>query len=104
MDLINRQDAIDKIKEWTKLIGYSHGERNVMGCTIQMLEELPSAQKTGKWIDDNGNRTQQYRNNFKCSECGHYQHTPVAKRVDEFEQENKFCHWCGSLMRGDTNG
>lgn len=41
MDLIDRQQAIDKIKDWMKFIGYSHSERNVMECTIQMLEELP---------------------------------------------------------------
>lgn len=44
MDLIDRQQAIGKIKDWMKFIGYSHSERNVMECTIQMLEELPSAQ------------------------------------------------------------
>ena len=43
-DLIKRQDAIGKIKDWMKFIGYSHSERNVMECTIQMLEELPSAE------------------------------------------------------------
>lgn len=48
MDLIDRQQAIDKIKDWMKFIGYSHSERNVMECTIQMLTELPSAQKTGE--------------------------------------------------------
>ena len=98
-DLIRRQDVLALAKDITLQNGCKH---RCIDAT--MIHELPSAQKTGKWIDDNGNRTQQYRNNFKCSECGHYQHTPVAKRVDEFEQENKFCHWCGSLMRGDTNG
>lgn len=44
MDLIDRQQAIDKIKDWMKFIGYSHSERNVMECTIQMLEELQSAE------------------------------------------------------------
>lgn len=43
-DLIKRQDAIGKVKDWMKFIGYSHSERNVMECTIQMLEELPSMQ------------------------------------------------------------
>lgn len=50
-DLIKRQDAIGKIKDWMKFIGYSHSERNVMECTIQMLEELPSAQPEIKPID-----------------------------------------------------
>lgn len=63
-DLISRQDAIGKIKDWMKFIGYSHSDRNVMECTIQMLEELPSAlqeQKTGRWI--NG------LIGWNCSEC-----------------------------------
>lgn len=52
MDLIDRQDAIGTIQTWLKHSGYSEGERNVMGCTIQMLEGLPSAQKNDE-IDPN---------------------------------------------------
>lgn len=44
MDLIDRQDAIGKIQTWLQHSGYSEGERNVMGCAIQMLEGLPSMQ------------------------------------------------------------
>ena len=44
MDLIDRQKAIGKIQTWLKHNGYSEGERNVMGCAIQMLESLPSAE------------------------------------------------------------
>ena len=61
-DLIGRQDAIGKIKDWMKFLGYSHSERNVMECTIQMLEELPSAQpeiircKDCKYRDENWRR------------------------------------------------
>ena len=90
-DLINRQQAIDRIRMWLEYDGYSEGERNVMGCTIQMLEQLPSAetdlseysdklwrsayergkaeaQRTGKWITiPNGLL---YYKSFECSECG----------------------------------
>lgn len=43
-DLISRQQPIDRIRMWLQYDGYSEGERNVMGCTIQMLEGLPSAE------------------------------------------------------------
>ena len=65
-DLIKRQDAIGKIKDWMKFIGYSHGERNVMECTIQMLEELPSAI-------------------IRCKDCLYY-----------YEPEDELDAWCGA--------
>lgn len=82
-ELINRQQAIDKIKDWMKLLGYSHGERNVMECTIQMLTELPSAEpKTAKRIVgcDRNEITKWYQ----CDMC----HEPV-------DEKDTFCRGCG---------
>lgn len=43
-DLISRQEAINELVRWGKVPGYSRGERNIIACTISMLETLPSAQ------------------------------------------------------------
>ena len=43
-DLISRKDAINIIQSWLDSdIGYSEGERNVMGCAIEELKNLPPA-------------------------------------------------------------
>lgn len=85
-DLIKRQDAIGKIKDWMKFIGYSHSERNVMECTIQMLEELPSAEPEI----------------IRCKDCKY------SEESDEREwllchfygdQWNEDEHWCSHAER-----
>lgn len=43
-DWISRKDAINIIQSWLDSdIGYSEGERNVMGCAIEELKNLPPA-------------------------------------------------------------
>ena len=54
----------------------------------------------GKWVDENGNRPYGYRFNWLCSECGRPQHTPTAKLLKEFEEEHRWCHFCGIRMDG----
>lgn len=97
MDLIDRQQAIGKIKDWMKFIGYSHGERNVMECTIQMLEELPSAQTKGRWswvqydsISELGD--------WYCSEC---RFMPSAFNLAK--KHLNYCPNCGADMRGEED-
>lgn len=83
MDLIDRQQAIDKVKAWMKFLGYSHGERNVMECTIQMLTELPSAEpKTAKRIV--GCSRSGLTTWLACSMC----HEPI-------DIKDTFCRGCG---------
>lgn len=97
MDLINRQDAIGKIQTWLKHSGYSEGERNVMGCAIQMLESLPSAeqeQKTGKWIE----HEDWYDTYYECSSCGE-----AFSLIEGTPKDNgyNYCPNCGSEMVGE---
>lgn len=89
-DLIRRQDAIGKVKDWMKFIGYSHGERSVMECTIQMLEELQSAQKTGKWIHD-GKDFPHGNDWIHCSVCGKLGINVPADLTN-------YCPHCGARM------
>ena len=91
-DLIKRQDAIGKIKDWMKFLGYSHGERNVMECTIQMLEELPSVQKTGHWI-----HYDEPQFDYKCSECGY-------EVWDNSDFPSYYCPNCEAYMKGEEDG
>lgn len=91
-DLIRRQDAIDKIKDWMKFLGYSHSERNVMECTIQMLEELPSAQKTGKWIHKREYDLYPY-DILTCSVCG--------ETDARMYRSDEYCPHCGARMVGE---
>ena len=58
----------------------------------------------GKWVDENGNRPYGYRFNWLCSECGRPQHTSTAKLLKEFEEEHRWCHFCGARMDGKGNG
>lgn len=83
MDLIDRQDAIGKIQTWLKHSGYSEGERNVMKCTIQMLEVLPSVDPgTAKRII--GCSKSGITMWYQCDMC----HAPV-------DVKDAFCPGCG---------
>lgn len=75
-DLIKRQDAIGKIKDWMKFIGYSHSERNVMLCTIQMLEELPSAEPVI----------------IRCKDCKHF-NDGDCEELPKLVSEDDFCSY-----------
>lgn len=79
-DLISRQTAVNAIRL------YECDDHKInMGLIIAMnlIEKVPSAQRTGKWIDDN------------CSECGCYVHHGDARN---------YCPNCGAKMEGDANG
>ena len=64
MDLIDRQQAIDKFDPWLKVKGYSEGELNVLKAVLYELRVMPPVQPErpkGKWSD--GYRWQ------RCSLC-----------------------------------
>ena len=100
MDLIERQAAIDAIKELcqhytpTKSVDHPH-----MNFVIEELENLPSVQperKKGKWIPQDHNKKNGMISTTvyyypKCSECG------FAANY------TSFCPSCGADMRGETD-
>ena len=90
-DLISREQATSIIQTWLKHSGYSEGERNMMGCTIQMLEDLPSAQKTGKWIE----HEDWYDTYYECSSCGE-----EFSLIEGTPKDNgyNYCPSCGTKM------
>lgn len=74
-DLIDREQAInampDNLDDW-------HSEE----LAIEILQNLPSAEKTGYWYDKGSL-------SCRCSECG-------CKSPQEF----KYCPNCGARMEG----
>ena len=85
MDLIDRQQAIDKFDPWLKVKGYSEGELNVLKAVLYELRVMPPVQPErpkGKWSD--GYRWQ------RCSLC---------KQTGR--KSWNYCPTCGADMRGE---
>lgn len=92
-DLIDRQAAIDALKEYfsdedrtdTEYGAYWHHKH-----VLDVLEKLPSAQpeqKKGKWIDTGSGQ--------ECSECHEIQYG--------YDNFRFFCPNCGADMRGEQD-
>lgn len=80
MDLIDRQQVIDAI--WD-----IEDDPEV----ISIIKSLPSAQKTGHWID----KPRGEQKNSECSEC----HTLFRVLIHDYP----YCPCCGSRNRGEEN-
>ncbi len=50
-DLISRQKTLEKFEPWLKVKDYSEGELNMLKAVLYEIRMMPSAQKTGQWID-----------------------------------------------------
>lgn len=85
-DLISRQEAIDAINQWIEMDKYYHpyskGKTILVSEAIDEIQRLPSAQKTGKWVQ----KTFTYR----CSAC-----------QEDSEWPSEYCPWCGARMVGE---
>lgn len=79
-------------------------QREYSECVQYAVQKMPPVDavpaRHGKWVDENGNRPYGYRFNWLCSECGRPQHTSTAKLLKEFEEEHRWCHFCGARMDG----
>ena len=93
-DLISRQAAIDlfpnDVLEWDTFYGYiaPHEAR-------RLIKELPSTQKTGKWIDMD---EQSYTWKVRCSVCGHER----SMMSTQGEYPN-YCEHCGARMDAEDD-
>ena len=86
MDLISRWDVIDELQRWLYFPDYNKGERNVIACAIAMVEELPSAEQKGKWIE----KAYGFFDSIPvCSECG---------CITKMRERYSFCPYCGARM------
>ncbi len=88
-DTINRQAAIDAIKERY----YKYGRFAKIEELVWSIEKLPSAQsKRGKWIRDG--------HHIRCDQCGIYM-CDTDREGDKIP--NNFCPNCGSYNGGKIN-
>ena len=87
-DLIDRKEAIKAIENLTDCYnGFS--DTYDKSCIIGVLEEVPSAEKTGRWMAETLDGAIRYRPIVMyCSECGM---VATAK--------TNFCPYCGADMR-----
>lgn len=96
-DLISRCELFNKLAT-VQTLGEAYGV--IQG--METVDAVPA--RHGKWVDENGNRPYGYRFNWLCSECGRPQHTSTAKLLKEFEEEHRWCHFCGARMDGEAHG
>ena len=87
MDLIDRQAALEALTTCE------------LGEEYFVIESLPSAQKTGKWVI-----IHEQSHKCKCSECGaeNYYAYVFNPENNTFEQQDIYCPNCGAYMKGDT--
>ena len=91
MDLIERELATEWIYNWRDKNKYYHplskNKTIPISEVIDILEGVPSAEKTGEWID-----TIEH-DGWSCSNCG----CSITKRYGKYS----YCPYCGAIMQGD---
>ena len=95
-DTISRQAAIDAIRAfYDEYIVYDNGK-----SIEDLISELPSAQRKGKWMDG---KIYEYSGTYwyiYCSEC-HYERQDDDHGKDD---EYIFCPHCGAKMERGEDG
>jgi len=95
MDLISRQDAIDAIMDLPNCYnGFS--DTFDKAYIIGTLEEVPSADQRGTWIEMGTNKDGTH--NIKCSKCGEGYKTRGHARSIATKAKYRFCPTCGARM------
>lgn len=85
-DLISRQTAIDAVKSLPDCAnGYSDTYDKEM--IVAVLEDVPSAQRTGRWIGDD--------EAYYCSECKKHAY---GNNSEIITGDFKHCPFCGARM------
>lgn len=93
---------VSMLKEWVKnwftknQFYHPYAKNNNIPITelYDILERLPSAQHTGRWIEDGYSHYEAV-----CDQCGE----PCATYVMNHPRD-RFCKWCGADMRQMENG
>ena len=93
-DLIDRQAALDAIKKLEKPAPTAQHLSAIFDCE-DTIKALPSAQRTGRWIDKMLDHFRKYE--VVCSECG----ARYIGNYDSYDEpyEFNYCPNCGADMR-----
>lgn len=89
-ELINKEEAIQSIKELLSLGDCYCNESSIVG----RLNSLPSVkidQNQGEWVP-------QYGGGYRCSKCGSYALDMVDGNFIHVAERSKFCPNCGTYM------
>lgn len=91
-DLISRQAAIDLWEKYHPTIAVDAMQYDAE------LRQLPSAEKTGKWIEKEicETRRKEEMQVAKCSNCEKYLTTPYIYSFNHYN----YCPHCGAKMGG----
>lgn len=97
-DLISRQTAIKAIEDLPNCYnGFS--DTYDKAYIIGTLEELPSAERKGEWMEMGTNKDGTH--NIKCSHCGEGYKTRGHARSIATKTKYRFCPNCGADMKGE---
>lgn len=88
-DLISRQAVLDILKEKWNMFSSAD---DAMQESIDAIEAIPSAEKTGTWKEDIDNSRRWDKVRFYCSECGLWQ----------TYGETDYCPNCGARMESEV--
>lgn len=94
-DLIKRSDAIKVaegllIKDDSRhLNDLEYGNNNALAHVIDGIEDLPSAERTGRWVTD---IYKHGKDRHRCSECG-----------EGSRESANYCPNCGARMIGGSD-
>lgn len=94
-DPIERPEVINALKEayWEFANDDTDMVDTIIDWAIRKIEELSSAQRTGRWIyNDYGNGC----GNWHCSVCNKI---PIV-----YDKNANYCQYCGVKMKGEHNG
>ena len=89
LDVIDRQAAIRWVKTECNPYGKPTLDFESGKKVIEHLKQMPSAQRTGRWIHD-GCQFKGGIDWMHCSECGHKDNWNAVR--------TPFCAWCGARM------
>lgn len=92
-DLISRQAVLDGLANIAKVKAKSDAQKALMGRVMFFVEQLPSAEKTGRWIMSDDGLCRPI-----CNQCGAHPWKGYIPSVEEATEVFKYCPNCRAHM------